>query len=61
MENETESRSSRTESRIAWTLKIVLGLGLAASLVAGGRQVVAASARPNNGASNFIVAPPPQP
>jgi len=53
MEIEAESNSSQTDSRIALAMKAVLGIVLSASLVAGGRQIVAASAGQNDGASNI--------
>jgi hypothetical protein len=61
MEIETESRSNQMEFRIALALKVILGIGLAASLVSGGRQIVAGSAGSNFGASNSVAAPSSQP
>ena len=57
MDIETESRSNQAESRIALATKAVLGIVLAASLIAGGRQLVAASAGPGYGASKIVTAP----
>ena len=53
MEIGVESSSSQTDARIALAMKAVLGMVLAASLVAGGRQIVGASAGQNDGASNI--------
>ena len=53
MEIETESRSSQTDSRIALAMKAVLGIVLAASLAAGGWQIVGVSADQSFGASNI--------
>ena len=58
MNVETESRSSRTDSRIALAMKAILGIVLAAALVADGRQIVGASVGRSNGAPNIAALSP---
>lgn len=57
MDIETESRSNQAESHIALATKAVLGIVLAASLIAGGRQLISTSAGPGYGASKIVIAP----